>query len=94
VAQRSEARGAVAFAFIVPALASGAVASALAAGVSWLVDTLTGASLGGAAPWVILGAGALVAILVFVAERIALAREAHRLRMRGTGEPWAYRPRR
>jgi hypothetical protein len=84
----------VAFAFIVPALASGAVASALVAGVSWLVGTLTGLSLGTAAPWVIFGAGGVVAVLVFVAERIALAREAHRIEMRAAGEPWAYRPRR
>ena len=84
----------MAFAFIVPALASGAVASVFVAGVSWLVGTLTGMSLGDAAPWVIFGAGAIVAVLVFVAERIALAREAHRVEMRAAGEPWAYRPRR
>lgn len=84
----------MALAFVVPALASGAVACALVAAVSWLVGTLTGASLGGAAPWAIFGAGALVAALVFAAERIALGRERHRLRMRQTGEPWAYRPRR
>jgi hypothetical protein len=84
----------VALAFVVPALASGALASGLVAAVFWLVGTLTGLSLGGAAPWVIFGAGAVVAVLVFVAERIALARETHRVEMRAAGEPWAYRPRR
>jgi hypothetical protein len=77
-------------AFVTGALASGLAAAGLGALVIWVVTVVTGSSdAWGAAPVVVLALATAVAALTYVAERVVHRRSLER--MRGTGEPWAYR---
>lgn len=77
-------------AFGTGALAGGVAAIALVAAGTWIVTVVTGSTDAWAvAPWVMLGAAALIAAGTYLAERISYRRTM--ARMRAMGEPWAYR---
>ena len=77
-------------AFITGALAGGVAAVALVASAIWIVTIVSGSTdAWAAAPWLMIGFAALIAAGTYLAERITYRRTM--ARMRGMGEPWAYR---
>jgi hypothetical protein len=77
-------------AFVTGALAGGLAAVALVAFAVWVVTIVSGSSAAwAAAPWLMIGAAALIAAGTYLAERITYRRTM--ARMRAVGEPWAYR---
>lgn len=78
--------------FLTAAIAAGLAGAVIAWIVTWLVALLAGDPLGlvGSVTMIVLAA-LLVASATFLAEEVALRRTY--ARMRGTGEPWAYRGR-
>ncbi|HEX7225530.1 MAG TPA: hypothetical protein VF367_08120 [Candidatus Limnocylindria bacterium] len=77
-------------AFATGAIASGFVAAGLTALVVWVVTVLTrSGDAWSAAPVLVAGLAAIVAVLTYLAERIVYRRSMER--KRATGEPWAYR---
>jgi branched-subunit amino acid ABC-type transport system permease component len=66
------------------------VAAGLTALVVWVVTVLTrSGDAWSAAPVLVAGLAAIVAVLTYLAERIVYRRSMER--KRATGEPWAYR---
>lgn len=77
-------------AFLTGALAGGVAAVALIAFAVWMVTIVSGSDdAWAAAPWLMVGFAALIAAGTYLAERITYRRTM--ARMRGMGEPWAYR---
>jgi Na+/melibiose symporter-like transporter len=77
-------------AFLTGALAAGVAGALIAALVIWVVTVITATSgAWGLAGWVIAIIGLVVGGGTYLAEHEAHARTM--ARMRGTGEPWAYR---
>ena len=77
-------------AFATGAIASGFVAAGLTALVVWIVTVLTrSGDAWSAAPMLVAGLSAIVAVLTYLAERTVYRRSMER--KRATGEPWAYR---
>ena len=77
-------------AFATGAIASGFVAAGLTALVVWIVTVVTRSEEAwGAAPVLVAGLAAVVALLTYLAERIVYRRSMER--KRAIGEPWAYR---
>jgi hypothetical protein len=80
----------VRLAFITGALAGGVAAVALVALAVWIVTIVSGSTdAWAAAPWLMIGFAVLIAAGTYFAERITYRRTM--ARMRGMGEPWAYR---
>jgi hypothetical protein len=80
----------VRLAFVTGALAGGVAAVALVAFAIWIVTIVSGSDAAwAAAPWLMIGFAALIAVGTYLAERITYRRTM--ARMRGKGEPWAYR---
>jgi hypothetical protein len=80
----------VRLAFITGALAGGVAAVALVALAVWIVTIVSGSTdAWAAAPGLMIGFAALIAAGTYLAERITYRRTM--ARMRGMGEPWAYR---
>jgi hypothetical protein len=77
-------------AFMTGALAGGVAAVALVALAIWIVTVVSGSTdAWAAAPWLMIGFAVLIAAGTYLAERIIHRRTM--ARMRGVGEPWAYR---
>ena len=77
-------------AFITGALAGGVAAVALVALAVWIVTIVSGSTdAWAAAPWLMFGFAVLIAAGTYLAERVTYRRTM--ARMRGMGEPWAYR---
>lgn len=77
-------------AFVTGALAAGLAAAALVAVAVWVWTLVTGSDdAWQVAPWLLLGAAALVAAATYLAERVTYRRTM--ARMRAYGEPWAFR---
>ncbi len=77
-------------AFLTGALAGGVAAVALIALAVWMVTIVSGSDdAWAAAPWLMVGFAALIGAGTYLAERITYRRTM--ARMRGMGEPWAYR---
>ena len=78
--------------FLTAALAAGLAGAVMAWLVTWLIALVAGDPLGLVGTiTIIVRAALLVATATFLAEEVALRRTY--ARMRGTGEPWAYRDR-
>ena len=80
-------------AFATGALWAAFAAAVLVAVVIWIVTVLAGSSGAWAwAPPIIAALAAVFGVATYLAERMVHRRET--ARMRATGEPWAFRPRR
>ena len=80
----------MALAFLIGAVASGFTAASLTALLIWMATLIAGSTdPWSVAPWLVSVVAALVAIGTYLAEGIAHRRTL--VRMRSTGEPWAYR---